>query len=108
MSLDDGDPVLTGLSLAAVVLGLAWVVLGVRVAVSRRFPAVWIRLARPTPSQRAQPVRMGCAQAMSGAGLVGFGATFLIPMPYPVGVALIAVYLLLLLTAAGSVALLRR
>ncbi|MEV4479897.1 hypothetical protein [Micromonospora coxensis] len=108
MSLDDGDPVLIALSLAAVVLGLAWVVLGVRVAVSRRFPAVWIRLARLTPSHRAHPVRMGCAQAMSGAGLVAFGATFLIPMPYTVGVALLAVYLLLLLTAAGSVVLLRR
>ncbi|GAA4566073.1 hypothetical protein GCM10023176_15490 [Micromonospora coerulea] len=94
MSLDDGDP---ALSLAAVVLGLAWVVLGVRVAVSRRFPAAWIRLARPTPSQRAQPVRMGSAQAMSGAGLVAYGAAFLIPMPYPVGVALIALFLLLLL-----------
>lgn len=108
MSPDDGDPLLIALSLAAVVLGLVWVVLGVRVAVSRRFPAAWIRLARPTPSQQAQPVRIGSAQAMSGAGLVAYGATFLIPMPYPVGVALIAVFLLLLLTAAGSVALLRR
>ncbi|MEU0546935.1 hypothetical protein [Micromonospora sp. NPDC005979] len=108
MSLDDGEPVLIALSLAAVVLGLAWAVLGARVAVSRRFPTAWIRLVRPTPIQRARPVRMGCAQVMSGAGLVAYGATFLVPMPYAVGVALIAVFLLLLLTAAGSVALLRR
>ncbi|MEV4211861.1 hypothetical protein [Micromonospora sp. NPDC049662] len=108
MSLDDGDPVLIAVSLAAVVLGLAWAVLGARVALSRRFPAAWVRLVRPTPIQRARPVRMGCAQVMSGAGLVAYGATFLVPMPYPVGVALIAVFLLLLLSAAGSVALLRR
>jgi hypothetical protein len=108
MSLDDGDPVMTALSLVAVVLGLASVVLGVRVATSRRFPAAWIRLARLTPSQRSQPVRRGSVQAMIGAGIVVQQAPFLIPMPYPVGVALFAVSLLFLVTAAGSFALLRR
>ncbi|MCO1596538.1 hypothetical protein M8C17_15370 [Micromonospora sp. RHAY321] len=108
MSLDDGDPVMVALSLVAVVLGLASVVLGVRVAVSRRFPAAWVRLARLTPSQRSQPLRMGSAQAMIGAGLVVQQAPFLIPMPFPVGRALFAVSLLLLVTAAGSFALLRR
>jgi hypothetical protein len=108
MSLDDGEPVMIALSLVAVVLGLASVVLGVHVAMSRRFPAAWVRLARLTPSQRSQPVRMGSAQAMIGAGLVVQQAPFLISMPYPVGGALFAVSLLLLVTAAGSFALLPR
>ncbi|MEH1057025.1 hypothetical protein V6U89_17705 [Micromonospora sp. CPCC 206171] len=108
MSLDGGDPIMIALRLVAVVLGLAAAALGVRVARSRRFPAAWVRLARLTPSQRSQPVRMGSAQAMIGAGLVVQQAPFLISMPFPVGRALFAVSLLLLVTAVGSFALLRR
>ncbi|WP_346537292.1 hypothetical protein [Micromonospora sp. DPT] len=108
MSLDGEDPVMIALRLVAVVLGLAAAALGVRVAMSRRFPAAWVRLARLTPSQRSQPVRMGSTQAMIGAGLVVQQAPFLISMPLPVGRALFAVSLLLLVTAAGSFALLRR
>ncbi|MEW2386229.1 hypothetical protein AB0873_29690 [Micromonospora sp. NPDC047707] len=108
MSPDVEGPVMIALRLVVVVLGLASVGLGLRVAVSRKFPAAWIRLARPTPNQRAQPLRMGSSQAMIGAGLVVQQAPFLIPLSFAVGVALFAVSLLLLLTAAGSLALLRR
>ncbi|RLP93449.1 hypothetical protein [Micromonospora sp. CV4] len=106
MSMD--DPVTIALRVVAVVLGLGSVVLGVRVAVSRRFPAAWVRLARLGPRERSQPVRTGSAQAMIGAGLLIQQAPFLIPMPYSAGVALLAVSLLLLVTAAGSFALIRR
>lgn len=99
---------MTALRLAAVAVGLASVVFGVRVATRRRFPPAWIRLARLTPSQRAQPVRLGSAQALIGASLLLQQAPFLIPMPYPVGVALFAVSLVLVLTAVGSFALLRQ
>ncbi|MBQ1076120.1 hypothetical protein KBX06_23615 [Micromonospora sp. C31] len=108
MNLDGEDPVTTALRLVAVVLGLATIALGVRVAGSRRFPAAWVRLARLTPSQRSQPVRMGSAQAMIGAGVVFQQAPFLFSVPYPVGVALFVVSLLSILAAAGSFALLRR
>ncbi|MFG1778647.1 hypothetical protein ACGFIR_02175 [Micromonospora sp. NPDC049051] len=108
MSVDDPDPVMIALRVAIVVLSLAWVVLGLRVATSRRFPAAWVRLARLTPSQQAQPVRLGGAQAMIGAGLLIQQAPFVIAVPYPVGVALFAVSLALLLTAVGLSAPLRR
>lgn len=104
----DLDPVMIALRLVTVVLGLAAVTLGVRVAVSRRFPAAWVRLARLTPSQRAQPVRMGSFQAMLGASLLIQQAPFLVSMPYPVATTLFAVSLLLLVIAMGSYALLRR
>ena len=38
--------------------------------VSRRFPAGWVRLARLKVGERSQPVRVGMAQAMIGAGLL--------------------------------------
>lgn len=53
-------------------------------------------------------MRTGSAQAMIGAGLLIQQAPFLIPMPYSAGVVLLAVSLLLLVTAAGSFALFRR
>ncbi|MFI7646882.1 hypothetical protein ACIBTZ_12495 [Micromonospora sp. NPDC049460] len=107
MSMDDPDPLMIALRMVIVVLSSASVVLGLRVAMSRRFPAAWIRLAHLTPSQQAQPVRLGSAQAMLGAGLLIQQAPFVISMPFPVGVALFAVSLALLLTAVGLSALLR-
>lgn len=102
MSPDDPDPVWVALRVLAVV------VFGVRVAVSGRFPAAYARVARLTPGQRSRPVRVGGAQALLGAGVLAQQAPFLIPMPYPVGVALFVVALLLLAAAAGWFVLLRR
>ncbi|MGW3606645.1 hypothetical protein [Micromonospora sp. NPDC005161] len=108
MSLYDEDPVTIALRVGVVVLSLGSVVLGVRVAVSRRFPAAWVRLARLKPGERSQPVRVGMAQAMIGAGFLVQQAPFFISMPLPLGRALFAGSLLLVLTAAGAFSLLRR
>ncbi|MET8120904.1 hypothetical protein [Micromonospora sp. NPDC005189] len=108
MSLYDEDPVTFALRVGVVVLSLGAVVLGVRVAVSRRFPAAWVRLARLKPGERSQPVQVGMAQAMIGAGLLVQQAPFFISMPLALGRALFAASLLLLLTAAGAFSLLRR
>jgi drug/metabolite transporter (DMT)-like permease len=108
MSLYDEDPVTIALRVGVVVLSLGAVVLGVRVAVTRRFPAAWVRLARLEPGERSQPVQVGIAQAMIGAGLLIPQAPFFISMPLPLGRALFAVSLLLLLTAAGAFSLQRR
>ncbi|WP_406074106.1 hypothetical protein [Micromonospora sp. NBC_01638] len=108
MSLYDEDPVTVALRVGVVVLSLGSLVLGVRVAVSRRFPAAWVRLARLRVGERSQPVRVGIAQAMIGAGVLIHQAPFFISMPLPLGRALFAVSLLLLLTAAGAFSLLRR
>ncbi|PWR05957.1 hypothetical protein DKT68_24195 [Micromonospora acroterricola] len=108
MSLDAEDPVTMALRVGVVVVSLGSVVLGVRVAVSRRFPEAWVRLARLKPGERSQPVRVGIAQAMIGAGLLIQQAPFFVSMPLPLGRALFAVSLLLLLTAAGAFSLLGR
>ncbi|MEU5903694.1 hypothetical protein [Micromonospora sp. NPDC047527] len=102
------EPVMAALRLVAVGVGVAAVALGLKVAVSRQFPAAWIRLARLKPRHRAQPVRLGSFQAMIGAGLVIQQVPFLIDTSLPVGRALFAVSLLLLVTAAGTYAVLRR
>lgn len=107
MSVNDPDPAWIALRLVVVVLSLVEVMLGVRVAVSRRFPTAWVRVARLTASQRSQPVRRGGFLALLGAGLLVQQAPFLISVPYAVGVALFAVALLLVVTAAGWFALLR-
>ncbi|GAB3188117.1 hypothetical protein FHX75_12926 [Micromonospora palomenae] len=101
MSVSDPDPLWIAFRLVIVVLGLAMVVLGVRVAVSRRFPPAWIRVGRLPASQRSQPVRMGGGQALVGASLLIQQAPFLIPMPFPVGAALIVAALLLAGAAVG-------
>ncbi|MEU9824993.1 hypothetical protein [Micromonospora chersina] len=108
MSPYDEDPVTIALRVGVVVLGLGAVVLGVRVAVTRRFPAAWVRLARLKPGERSQPEQVGIAQAMIGTGLLIPQAPFFISMPLPLGRALFAVSLLLLLTATGAFSLLRR
>jgi hypothetical protein len=95
MSVNDPDPFWIACHLVIVLLGLAMVVLGVRVAVSRRFPASWIRVARLPASHRSQPVRVGGGQALIGASLLIQQAPFLVPMPHPVGSALLVVALFL-------------
>ncbi|SCE70555.1 hypothetical protein GA0074696_0343 [Micromonospora purpureochromogenes] len=101
MSPSDTDPLLLAGRLVIVVVSLFVLVLGVRVAVSRRFPVAWVRVARLPASQRSQPVRIGGSQALLGASLLIQQAPFLIPMPYLVGRALFAVALLLLVVAVG-------
>ncbi|SCE85142.1 hypothetical protein GA0070607_2361 [Micromonospora coriariae] len=108
MSLYDEDPVTIALRVGVVVLSLGAVVLGVRVAVSRRFPAAWVRLARVKLDERSEPVQVGIAQATIGVSLLIVQAPFFISMPLPLGRTLFAVSLLLLLTAAGAFSLLRR
>jgi hypothetical protein len=107
MSLNDPDPVWIAVRLVIVVLSLAMIVLGGRVAVSRRFPSAWVRVARLTASQRSQPVRVGGGQALLGACLLVQQAPFLFPMPHLAGVILFVVALLLALTAVGWFVLLR-
>ncbi|MER7333851.1 MULTISPECIES: hypothetical protein [unclassified Micromonospora] len=99
---------MTTVRLVIVVLSLAMIGFGVRVAVSRRVPVAWVRVARLTARQRSQPVRMGVGQALLGACLLVQQAPFLIPMPHSVGVALLVVSLLLALTAVGWFAVPRR
>lgn len=99
---------MTAVRLVIVALSLAMIVFGIRVAVSRRIPVAWVRVARLTANQRSQPVRMGVCQALLGACLLVQQAPFLIPMPHPVGVALLVVSLLLALTAVGWFAVPRR
>ena len=107
MSPSDTDPLLVAGRLVVVVVCLFQLVVGVRVAVTRRFPTAWVRLARLTASQRSQPVRRGGFLAMLSTGLLIQQAPFLISVPHAVGVALLAVALLLVVTAAGWFALLR-
>ncbi|WP_406039096.1 hypothetical protein OG799_27625 [Micromonospora sp. NBC_00898] len=101
MSPSDPDPLLVAGRLVIVVISLFLLVFGVRTAVSRRFPRPWLRCARPTKSQRSQPVRIGGGQALVGASLLTQQAPFLIPMPFPVGAALFVVALLLAAAALG-------
>ncbi|RLK24269.1 hypothetical protein DER29_2172 [Micromonospora sp. M71_S20] len=108
MSLSDPDPVWIAARLVIVLLSLALIVLGVRVAVSRRFPPAWVRVARLTASQRSHPVRVGGGQALLGACLLLQQAPFLIPMPFLAGRTLLVVALLLAVTGAGWFVLLRR
>ncbi|MBQ0892057.1 hypothetical protein KBX37_02910 [Micromonospora sp. U56] len=97
----DPDPLWIALRLVIVVLSLVAVILGVRAAVSRRFPMAWVRGTRLTASRRSEPVRAGGGVALVGASLLIQQAPFLIPVPFAVGAALFAVALLLLMTAAG-------
>jgi hypothetical protein len=108
VSVDDPGPLWIAMRLVTVLLGLALVILGVRVTVTRRFPLAWVRIARPTASQRSQPVRGGGSLALLGASTLVAQAPFLIPMPHAVGRALFAVALLLAMSAAGGSVLLRR
>ncbi|MFI6273409.1 hypothetical protein [Micromonospora zamorensis] len=109
MSPYDEDPVTIALRVGVVVLSLGSLVIGVRVTVSRRIPAAWVRLARLKVGEPSQPVQVGTAQAVIGVGLLIAQSPFFISMPLPLGRALFAVsLLLLLLTAAGAFSLLRR
>ncbi|MEU2660982.1 hypothetical protein [Micromonospora sp. NPDC007220] len=108
MSLSDPDPVWIAVRLVIVVLSLAMIALGVRVAVSGRFPSAWVRVARLTASQRSQPARIGGSQALFGACLLVQQAPLLVPMPFLAGRTLFVVALLLAVTGAGWFALLRR
>ncbi|MBM0259955.1 hypothetical protein [Micromonospora sp. 4G55] len=97
---DTGPPLVAG-RLVIVVVSLFALVLGVHVALSRRFPRAWLRFGRPTTSQRPQPVRIGGGAALVGASLLIQPAPFLIPTPFVLGAALFAVAMLLAATAAG-------
>ncbi|MEU4779687.1 hypothetical protein [Micromonospora sp. NPDC023633] len=108
MSLSDPDPVWTAVRFVIVALSLAMIVFGVRVAVSRRFPSAWVRVARLTAGQQSQPVRLGGGQALLGACLLLQQAPFLIPMPFLAGLTLLVVALLLAVAGVGWFVLLRR
>ncbi|WBB93763.1 hypothetical protein [Verrucosispora sp. WMMC514] len=108
MTMDDSDPVWAALRLVAAVLSLAVLLLGVRVAVTRRFPVCWTRAARLTERQRSQPLRRGGFLALCGASLLVQQVPFLAPVPVAVGRILFALALLLVVSAVGWFALLRR
>ncbi|MEU5788308.1 hypothetical protein ABZ754_11330 [Micromonospora purpureochromogenes] len=101
MSPSDTEPLLVAGRLVIVVVSLFALVLGVRVALSRRFPRAWLHFGRPTKGQRAQPVRIGGGVALVGASLLIQRAPFLIPTPFVLGAALLAVAMLLAASAAG-------
>ncbi|MBQ0892060.1 hypothetical protein KBX37_02925 [Micromonospora sp. U56] len=101
MGPSDTHPLLVAGRLVIVVVSLSGLVLGVRVALSRRFPRAWLRSGRPTESQRSQPVRIGGGVALVGASLLIQQAPFLIPTSFVPGTALLAVAMLLAATAAG-------
>ncbi|MFC0004367.1 hypothetical protein [Micromonospora siamensis] len=108
MSVDDPDPVALALRLVVVALGLGLVVLGGRVAVTRRFPVAWARVAHLTETQRSEPLRRGGSLALIGASVLVQQLPFLVSVPHAVGRALLAVALLLVLGAAACWALVRR
>ncbi|GAB3853306.1 hypothetical protein GCM10029963_44340 [Micromonospora andamanensis] len=105
---DDPDRVWVALRLVSVVLSIVVVVLGVRVAVTRRFPTVWVRVARLTESQRSEPLRRGGVLALLGASLFVQQVPSLVAVPVVGGRVLFALALLLLVTAVGWFVLLRR
>jgi hypothetical protein len=108
VTVDDPDPIWAALRAVSVVLSLVVVVLGVRVAVTRRFPMLWVRVARLTASQQSQPVRRGGFLALVGASLLVQQVPILAPVPVVLGRALFAAALLLLVSALGWFVLLRR
>ncbi|MFV2105424.1 hypothetical protein [Micromonospora sp. LOL_015] len=59
-------------------------------------------------SQRSHPIRNGGCQALIGAGLLIQQVPFLVPMPHWLGTALFVVALLVVFTALGWFALVRR
>ncbi|MBY8872070.1 hypothetical protein K7640_09485 [Micromonospora sp. PLK6-60] len=108
MSVADSDPVGLALRLVAVFLGLGLVVLGGWVATTRRFPAAWVRVARLTASQRAEPVRRGGVVALLGAGVLLPQVPFLAPVSAAVARALFVLALLLIVASVGWYTALRR
>ncbi|MER7416827.1 hypothetical protein ABT346_08585 [Micromonospora peucetia] len=108
MGLGEPELVWVVLRLLIVVVSLFLLVLGVRVAVSRRVPGAWSRFARLTESQRSQPVRLGGNVTLLGASLLVQQTPFLVPVPHPVGDALFAVALLLVVAAMVWFVLVRR
>ncbi|MEV4712304.1 hypothetical protein [Micromonospora sp. NPDC049374] len=108
MTIDHPDPVWVALRTVSVLLSLVVVVLGVRVAVTRRFPIVWVRVARLTESQRSEPLRRGGVLALLGASLLVQQVPLLAPVPVVLGRALFALALLLIMGAMGWFVLLRR
>ncbi|MGW5668472.1 hypothetical protein [Micromonospora sp. NPDC003776] len=107
MSAFDDDPVLGLLRLLAVALSLFLIGIGVRTAVARRFPPLWLRFGRPSRTPRTQPVRIGGSVALIGASLLLQQAPFLIRMPHALAGTLFMLSLALLITAAGWLALRR-
>ncbi|WP_141714708.1 hypothetical protein [Micromonospora mirobrigensis] len=108
MSVDDPDPVALALRLVLVALGFGLVLIGGRVAVTRRFPVAWVRVAHLTAAQRSEPVRWGGTVALIGAGVLVQQVPSLASVPHPVGSVLFAVALLLVLGALGWWTLVRR
>ncbi|MEU6072329.1 hypothetical protein [Micromonospora sp. NPDC047074] len=107
MSVTDPEPVWIALRLVIVVVNLGMIGVGVRVAVSRRFPARWVRAVRLPRKQRSQPVRIGGGQALVGACLLFQQAPFLVPMPHLLGRALFGLALFFAVTAMAWHVLLR-
>jgi hypothetical protein len=107
MSLGETDPMLVAVRLVVMVISLAVLFFGVRVAVTRRLPRRQIHFGRTTAEQRPQPVRVGGGVALMGASLFIQQVASLISMPFAVGLVLLLVSLVLVVTAVGWFALRR-
>ncbi|WBC13362.1 hypothetical protein O7600_19700 [Micromonospora sp. WMMA1998] len=99
--MSDTNVVLVAVRLVLVLFFLFLFMAGVRLAVSRRFPAAWTRPAPPTENQQARRVRIGVGLALVAAAVLILEATSLIPMPFLISGILLAVGLLLALAALG-------
>ncbi|MGR6316614.1 hypothetical protein Q2K19_09970 [Micromonospora soli] len=107
MSVFDDGTVLGLLRLLIVVLSLFLIGVGIRTAVTRQVPPLWLRFARPGRTARTQPVRIGGGVALVGASLLLQQVPFLIQMPHALAGTLLMVALALVITAMGWL-LLRR
>jgi hypothetical protein len=101
MILFDDGPVSATLTLVIVALSLLGIALGVRTAVTRRFPPVWVRFARPDRTALTQPVRIGGSRALFGGALLMQQMPHVVRMPFPVATAFLLAALAVLVTGMG-------
>ncbi|MFE9193500.1 hypothetical protein ACFYL6_28270 [Micromonospora sp. NPDC007208] len=95
----DANSVLVAFRLVLVIFFLLLFVLGVRLAVSRRFPVTWARPVHPTESQQPRQVRVGVGVMLVAASLLILEGTSLIPMPFLISGILLAVAMLVAVAA---------
>ncbi|MCX4390476.1 hypothetical protein OG777_26625 [Micromonospora peucetia] len=90
----DANSVLVVFRLLLVIFFFLLFVLGVRLAVSRRFPVTWARPAHPTEIQQSRQVRVGVGVMLVAASQLILEGTSLIPMPFLISGILLAVAML--------------
>lgn len=95
----DANSVLVAFRLVLVISFVLLFVLGVRLAVSRRFPVTWARPVRRTESQQSRQVRVGVGVMLLAASVLILEGTSLIPMPFLISGILLAVAMLIAVAA---------